>query len=885
MTTPRRAAMVRLYEVAMALLPPSVRRMDGAEMVDAFGALWAEPMSAAARVRLACRVFGRLPLVAVMEWTDLMGWTGSTKGEGMMGWGSNLRYSLRTLRKAPAFAITTIGLIGLGVGAVTTIFTLVDHVLLRPLPYPAADRLVTVEMGSHSGVSFRGFQTLNGVEQWVAAYTETANLTGEGDPTRVEVGTVTEGFFPFFGARPVAGRLLVDEDFAAANTIVVVHGTWERLFGSDPDLVGRSIRIDGNAYEVVGVLDDSFEPPQNMLEASVDFLRPIPWDEETFANAGYHVLEVAGRLGPGVSHADVQGQLDALSARLAEAYPDNMMDREGNPHPMPLVDLQASTVDRVRAGLGLLLGAVGLLLLVACLNVAHLFLARGIGRVQEMAVRRALGAGAAGLLRQLMTESLLIGLVGCALGIGLAWVGIDVFLAANPTALPRADAVRLDLRVAGFAMLVSLVTALLFGLVPALRTVGSDLAGELKGTSRGSTGGRGAQRARGGLVMAEVALSLILVAQAGLLLKSFMQVQALDPGFEAGNVWTVPLTPTGIETPEAYVQEMDEVLASLERLPGVSAAAYGLTLPFEFTGGGRCCWSNRGTEVDGVVHEDVRLMLQPVTPDYFETLRLPLLSGGVWSRGDARQDPTPAVLSERLAIELFGSAEAATGRRMGRSGSRQYLVVGVAADNRHYGLDQDLPTSIYVPVEIVPFTIPLAHFAVRIEGEAPDGFARTLREAVWVVTPDMPIPTVQRMEDWIVGSTSGRRFDSAVFGAFGLAGLLLAAAGLYGTLLYNVRQQRRELGIRMALGAGRAQVEREVVGRGVRLALAGSVIGMLGAVWVGRRLEERLFEVEAADPVALGGAALVLLAAAALASWLPARRAGRTDPLQTLKVD
>ena len=667
--------------------------------------------------------------------------------------------------------------------------------------------------------------------------------------------------------------------------MVVRHATWQRVFGSDPDLVGRTLTLDGNPYEVVGILSPSFEPPQNMMTASVDLIRPVDWGDESFESAGYHVLQVAGRLAPGVTHADVQAQLDDLSARLGAEYPDAMADREGNPEPMPLVDLQASTVDRVRTGLNLLLGAVGLLLLVACLNVAHLFLARGISRVQEMAVRRALGAGAGGLLRQLLTESLIVGLAGCALGLGLAWVGLEGYLAVNPEALPRADAVVLDLRVALFAVGVSMATALLFGLIPGLRTIGSDLTGELKGASRGATGGTGARRARGGLVMAEVALSLILVAQAGLLLKSLAQVQARDPGFDPVGVWTIPLSPTGMDTPQQYVSEMNEVLGALERLPGVSAASYGLTQPFEFNGTSRCCWSMGRPEIDGVEQESLRILLHPVSPGYFETLALPLLAGSVWGPAAADEDPVPAVLSEALAVEAFGSAQAAMGRVIGSAGRLQMRVVGVAADVKHYGLDQPDPTAAYVPIDIVPFTIPLAHMAVRVAGEPPEGFARTLREAVWSATPDMPIPTVRSMDEWVIGSMSGRRFDSALFGAFGLVGLLLAAAGLYGTLLYNVRQQRRELGIRLALGAARGAVERQVVGRGVRLALAGSVVGVAGAIWVGRLLEERLFEVQAADPVALGGAAAVLLAAAAFASWLPARRAARTDPLQILKAE
>ena len=403
---------VRLYALALRLLPASIRRLDGDEMLDVFDQLWSESRGPARRIVLAARVFGRLLVVASLEWTDLLGITGLHKtGErGMAGWGRNLRFAIRTLRKAPAFTATTVLLIGLGVGSVTTIFTLVDHVLLRPLPYPEADRLITVENGSHSGVVFREFERLRGVEAWAAGLSNDANLTGEGDPIRVEHASVSRGFFALFGARPALGRLLVDADFEALNTVVGSHATWRSVFGEDPELVGRTIRVDGKALRVVGVLSDSFEPPQNIVTAGVDLFGPIDWQQELMTDPGFHTLQVAGRLSPGASRADVQTQLDALTVRMGQEYPDEMLNRDGEVDPKPLAGLQESTVQRVRTGLNLLLGAVGLLLLVACLNVAHLFLARGLGRVQEMAVRRALGAGPGGLIKQLLVESLVIGI-------------------------------------------------------------------------------------------------------------------------------------------------------------------------------------------------------------------------------------------------------------------------------------------------------------------------------------------------------------------------------------------------------------------------------------------------------------------------------------------
>lgn len=385
-------------------------------------------------------------------------------------------------------------------------------------------------------------------------------------------------------------------------------------------------------------------------------------------------------------------------------------------------------------------------------------------------------------------------MAGGVLGLAVAFVGLEVFTTMNPNALWGSSLIGVDLRVAAFAAFVSVGTAVLFGLLPLLRTMGTDLTNELKGSSRATTGGKGTQRFRSGLVVVEVAVSLVLVAQAGLLLKSFAQVQAHDPGFDPEGVWTVPLSPTGMETPADYLSAMNGVLASLQSLPGVEAASYGLTQPFEFNGSSRCCWSNGGVEIDGEVRQGLRIALQPVSSGYFETLRLPLVAGSVWTSTSEGEQPIPAVVSERLAIDVFGSADEAMGKVLGASGPRQLRVVG-------------------------------------------------------------------------------------------FAGLLLAAAGLYGTLLYNVRQQRRELAIRLALGAERSRVERSVVARGIQLALAGSLMGLVASWWVGGLLESRLYNVEASDPLALGGAAAVLLLVSVIASWLPARRAGRTDPIQILQAE
>lgn len=612
----------------------------------------------------------------------------------------------------------------------------------------------------------------------------------------------------------------------------------------------------------------------------------MEWTHEGLQRADMWVLDIMGRMKESVTLTEVNGELGRAAESLARAWPENRVERDGSPLPLPARPLQEATTQRYRLGLGFLLGAVALLLLVACVNVAHLFLARGLGRVREMAVRRALGAGTGTLVQQLLVESLTFGVGGGALGTALAWIGLRSFLSLSPEAIPWTRLVSLDLRALGFAALFSAITVLLFGLIPALRSVRPDLTHDLKGASRSSTSGRHPARLRHGLVVVEVALSLVLVVEAGLLIRSFMMAQSQDPGIQVAGVWTLPLTPSGLGSPEEYVERMDEVEASLSQVPGVSSVTYSFTLPLERTGTGRCCWMTSRFRVEGEDKEGFRVFLQPVTETFFETLGVPLLAGRAWSQAEANADPWPAVLAENLAVELFGSAEHAVNKVIEmRDETTRAVVVGVAGDIRYFGLDQDYEQFVFLPIEKLPFTIPRAHLAVRADRFPPEGWARMLREAVWDVAPAMPVPTIRAMEEWVDRSTAGRRFDGVLFGSFGAMALILAAAGLYGTLLYTVGQRRREMGIRVALGAARGRVQGQVVSQGLILTIVGCVIG-LGAVWAaGRLLTSRLFGITSTDPMTLAGTVAVLMAAALMASWIPARRASRVDPMEVLREE
>ncbi len=878
----------RLYRVLCRLFPPDFRESYGDEVAEVFRQLWQEAPGVRRRLRVAARSFARLPLALAADWWSY--WTEPDRRRSrrthrslsMMEWPRHVRYAIRTLVKTPSFTWSAVLLVGLGVGAVTTIFTLVDHILLRPLPYPDSERLITVEEGSHSGPLFREMQQLSGVELWGAGYDQDVNLTGEGSPQRLLEARVSRDFFTVLGADAVRGRLLGEDDFAAASAIVVSGGTWRRVWGGDPDLVGRTVTVDGQPATVIGILDQSFQSPEAIVGRDVDLWRPIDWSDPGFSSHERWQLQVVGRLRSGSVVPSVQAEMDGLMDRMALVHDNYRTLDESGPRYLPVRRLEDATVEGVRAGLGLLMGAVALLLLVACANVAHLFLARGLGRHREMAIRRALGADTGTLVRQLMVESALVGLAGGLVGLLIAMAGLRAFLALNPTALPREAAVGLDPRVLGFALLTSLATAFVFGLLPALKAVRRDVGRELRGTTRTSTLGRGVSAMRSGLVVAEVALSLVLVASAGLLLRSFITVQTQDPGFELAHVWTIPLTPREVATPEEYRLAMEEIRSALMTVPGVQSAGYGLTVPLEMTGGRRCCWrSTVRTEDESA---EFGPWLHPVSEGFFQTFSIPVLYGAVWPPADAGSQPAPAVISEGMAMEMFGDARAAIGQRLSMN-SADMIVVGVSGNTRHYGLDADPDDALYLPIESLPFTIPLAHIAVKVTPGASAGVGRRLREAVWAASPNLPVPVVRSMDEWLRLGTASRRFDSALFGSFGIVALLLAAGGLYGTLLYVAGQRRRELAIRLALGASKRTIERRVLQGGVAVAVLGVALGLGGSWATARFLESRLWGVERSDPLALSGAAALLLLTALLASWLPARRAARTDPLETLKAE
>lgn len=878
------------YRALIGLLPRSVQLRDGDEMLRTFEEQLADALN---RRAVARRAFVRFPIALALEWRDVLlsreipTPSPRPRGSHMDATTRMVKQSARGLMRTPAFSLSVVLLLGLGVGSVTAIFTVVDHVLLRRLPYPAAERLVGIGNGVHSIPAMRDFAAMKSVEAWAGATTDEATLTGAGDPQRIRQAVVTDGFFPMFGARPAIGRLLQPADSQAAVTAVLSYGTWVRVFGGDSSVVGRTIRINDLQLTVVGVVDGHFALPEALTSASVDVWRPLDPADEYMKSRDYWMFRVAGRLKETATIEQAQQEARGVATARAREFP-NTYTAKGETLELPVRPFSEVTAGNVEQPLKLFLGAVTLLLLVAGANVAHLFLARVIARAREMAVRRALGASTRSLIAQLLVESSLLGLTGAIVGFVIAYAGVRAFVTLAPAGLPGAGAIDVDARMLVFAAGVGLVTAIVFGLLPALHLARGS---SLRGSERSGTGSRGAQRMRNALVVGEVALSLVLVAQAGWMLRSFIRMQNEDLGFRTRGVVTIPMTiPIERHTGDsgsssglvAWTRRMDAVRESLARVRGVQGATFGLTMPLQWVGGGRCCWSTH-PEFPGRDVLELSTATHPVTEDFFGIFGIRMLAGESWSRSTTLASPAPAVVNEQLARQVFGGAAAAIGGSVALGGTR-YQIVGVAANTRHYGADEEYGTAVYVPINTMPFAPGGLTMAVRTD-RADDGLASDLRDAVWQVEPNVPVPTIQSIAEASRRDAAHRQFDAMLFGTFSVIALLLVAGGLAGTLSYMVSLQRRTLGVRLALGATPRGLQQGVLRRGVGLAGIGVLIGTYGASIAGKLIESRLFGVEARDMRTLAAAVGVLMVIALLASWIPARRASLTNPMESLRSD
>jgi predicted permease len=806
---------------------------------------------------------------------------------------SDIRHALRALRRAPGFAALVIATLALGIGATTAIFSVVHGVLLRPLPYREAERLVTVSHfypsldNLEAGVSAPGFADYRDRARSLASVAVRAgwqpNLTGLGEPERLQGARVSGAYFSTLGVSPALGRALrPDEDEPGRQFVVVLSdGFWRRRFGADPRAVGRTVVLNGQAHEIVGVMPPRF---RDVFGPKVELWRPLALTAQQLSGGRTNEwLSLVARLAPGVTLERSSLELRTLATQLKREYPDDYPPD----WTLKATDLRTQGTGKIRPALLVLLGAVGFVLLIAAANVANLLLARGAGRLREVAVRTALGARRGHLVRQLLVESVVLALAGGALGVALAVGGVRALGALAPDALAGAD-VRVDGVVLAFALGVSMAVGLLFGLAPALQTSRPGLQGVLREGGRGSVGDGSAQLARRVLVVAEVALALVLLTGAGLLGRSFAQLQRVSPGFDPRGVLTLTLALPQAKYP-ADTQRLaffEALLPRLAAIPGVQAVGAVSDLPF---GGGAATSSftvegHQPPEGTPGPWGDYRVAL----PGFHETLRIPLRRGRLFGAEDGPGARRVAIVDEETARRFWPGQDPigkriSYGTRPGTEEPEWLEIVGVVGHARQEGLDDEPRPQVYLPYRQSANVGGLS-LALRTAGN-PERLVPLVREAVRGVDRDQPLSDVRTMEARIDASVGSRRLSTFLLGLFASVALVMACLGLYGLMAYAVAQRTRELGLRMALGAPQRSVLGLVVRQGLSLTLVGSAIGVAGSLGLARVIESQLYATRATDPLTLGAVVVLLTVVTLLATLVPARRATRIDPVTALRAE
>ncbi len=796
----------------------------------------------------------------------------------------DLRHAVRSLTKNPGFTLVAMLTLALGVGANTAIFSVVNGVLLRPLPYRSPEQLIRIwetdPQGRGWGFSPPNFDSYRSevtlLDDMVAYGPTRLTLTGGGDPEIVSAMQVSGGFFNFLGTPLSLGREFLPEedgfvaDPGAAQVVVLSHGMWKRRFGGDPNVLGKTIVLDGISRTVVGV------GPRELPFGSgrTDIWIPWPFDERDLTLRGRHWLAALGRIQPDVTLDAAAAELDAIAERLGEAYPETNADWGAL-----AVPLMAEVVGDVSTPLWILLGAVGLVLLVACANVANLSLARAEARGREIAVRSALGAGRSRLLFLVLSESVLLALVGGAAGLGLAHVSVSVLLGGVGSSVPRASEVGIDITVLAFTALVAVAAGLLVGTIAAWQALRRDLLLGLREGGQQAFAGVGRRRMRSALIVAEVALSLTLVIGAGLLIKSFWLLTHVDTGFDHRRLLTamISLPESLYETDSQRAAFFAQLLESIEDQPEVVAAAGTTGLPF--VGGYLTTIS-----VPDSPDEEIRpIARRRVSSDYFRTMGIPLVTGRTFDAGDTPDAPHVVVVNEALASRVFPN-EQALGKHIlwgGPHGLESLKIVGIVGDVKQQGLADDAMPAMYLEYSQI-YVAGSMLLAMRSGGDPLD-LVPSIREAVWSLDPDLPLYEVNTMEQLIADSVGSERFSMLLLGTFAAVALLLGAIGVYGVMSYTVSQRTPEVGVRMALGAGRGNVVGLVIRQGMLLAVVGILLGTAGALGLSRVLSTMLFQVSATDPVTFVAVILLLTTVALLACYVPARRAARVNPLEALR--
>jgi predicted permease len=806
----------------------------------------------------------------------------------------DLRFGIRTLAKAPGVAVVAIVALALGIGANTAMFSIVNAVLLRPLPYAESQRLVqlytSMPQFREASVSYPNFldwqQRSRSFDSMAAYRGDTFNLTGEATPERLRGEMVSAGIFATLGVKPILGRTFgADEDRkGGAPVVVLTSNFWKARFGGDPHVLGRSLRLDDRLYTVIGVV-----PSDDVIWRRTSVIVPIgQWTEPLFWNRGVGMgMRVVGRLTHGRSRQQAQSELDGIAAGLAREYPTENKD-----HGIYAVSLRENVTGDVRTPLLVLLGAVGFVLLMACANVANLLLARATSRRRELAIRTALGATGGRVARQLLTESLVLALAGAALGLFVARSFNAIFTAKIANQLPRADHVRLDGSVLAFTAIIALGASVLFGLVPALRSARADLNDALKEGDRGNTS---RQRLLPALVVVEVALGLVLTTSAGLMIRTMAQLWSVNPGFDPQQVLTFGIagSPAVHGAPPAVRNGFMRTVDRLRNVPGVTAASVLVGgVPMSGDDSELPYWVDGRPKPAEQSQMDLALFYG-VDPEYLGVTRIPLRRGRFLSPQDNEKSPCAVVIDEEFAAKAFPNQEPLGQHINLELVKMKCQVVGIVGHVKHWGLDADASAKVHsqmylafrqFPDSVMDLVSTGSQYAVRVNGD-PYRLVPALKQAIREVSANMVMFGEQSMPDVISNSLSARRFTRLLLGTFAVLALVLAGVGIYGVVSYTVTQSTHDIGVRMALGADRRDVLGAVLKGAMSMAGAGIALGAAAAFAATRVMKELLFGVSATDPLTFGAVALLLAGVTLVASYIPARRATKVDPIVALRFE
>jgi putative ABC transport system permease protein len=816
----------------------------------------------------------------------------------------DLRFALRSLRKSPVFTLVAVLTLALGIGANTAVFSVVNGVLLAPLPYEEPEQLTLIwtDFGADlpqnwlSGPEFLEMREFNSTfESIEVALPFTASFAGRGEPEEVPAGIVSGGFFDLLRVEAALGRTLQPDDDVAgiAPVVVLSDGFWRRRLGADPDVLGQELNLAGSPITVVGVLPPDFRVLHPEFTDRVDVwvpLQPVFRSSYDQMSRGAHGMRGFGRMKEGITVQQAQADLDAVAVTMGEASPDFY---DFNGWGLTVLPLKADLVQDVQGALVILFGAVGFVLLIACVNVANLQLTRAAGRDREIAVRTALGAGRRRLMQQLLTESLVLGIFGAALGLVVALAMLRALVALAPEDLPRLGAVGIDATVLGFTLAAGLLTALLFGVAPWLFALRTNLVDSLKEGGRGSTAGAGA-RLRMGLVVAEVALAVVLLVGAGLMMRSFSRLLHTDPGYRTESVLTMQIR---LPAPRYQAADMQafwrDLIPRVERLPGVQAAGLVSELPLSgaySSGTTLVDASEFGQRHDQIPYPFIEADRRSVTPGYFDALGMELIAGRWLTDADNQPDAEPvAVVDEEFARTFWPDGDPLEHRAAwtwNRDPETNELVanwariVGVVRHARHYAVGENGREQLYAPV--AQRVSSGMFLAVRTDVE-PASLAHAIREQVWEIDPDRPVDDIATMQTRLADNVSQPRFNTVLIGSFAVVAALLAAIGLYGVIAFAVGQRTNEIGVRMALGASGGSVRGLVLRQGLTLVGVGLVVGVGASFALSRVISTLLYSVSATDPLTYAGVAALLAAVATLACLVPAARATRIDPVAALR--